>query len=236
MCEVLALTGPRPFPVRDLLPVATDMERWGIAGMGGGLAWIDASDGQLRHYKRETARRDDAWAEQAVGDATTTTLVHLRRPSLLSTIQIHDTQPFVSADESFAFAHNGELRRHGEYRVRYEARDLLRDRAVRAVGFHFLADALRDMEPAQAFSHLQEAMGGPNNLLYLGADGLLLAYSACEENPVYRFRLGDRIGVAPALYSRDRAVFDLARPGAEYLDDLPIGESTVLNDRLPVRA
>lgn len=237
MCELLALTGLRPFPVRDLLPVATDIERWGIAGMGWGLAWIDAGDRRLRHYKRETALRDDELAERAVGDAmTTTALVHLRRPSLLSTIQIHDTQPFVSADEGFAFAHNGDLRRHGEYRARYEARDLLRGRADTEVGFHFLSDALRDMEPGQALSSVQEAMGGPNNLLYLGRDGLLLAYSASEENPVYRFRLGDRIGVATALYSRDRAVFDLALTGAEYLDDLPIGESLVLSDGLALRA
>ena len=237
MCELLALTGPRPFPVRDLLPIAAAVERWGIAGMGWGLAWIDARDGRLRHYKHETALRDDERAAHAIGDATTTTaLVHLRRPSLLSTIQPHDTQPFVSADDSFAFAHNGELRRHGEYRARYAARDLLRGRADTEVGFHFLADLLRDMEPARALVRLQDAMGGPNNLLYLGGDGLLLAYSASEENPVYRFRLDDRIGVVTALYSRDRAVFDLALPDATYLDELPIGQAMTLTERSAVRA
>ncbi len=239
MCELLALTGPRPFPVRDLLPIAAAVERWGIAGMGWGLAWIDARDGQLRHYKRETALRDDARAAHAVDDATTTTaLVHLRRPSLLSTIQLHDTQPFVREDEDdgFAFAHNGELRRHGEYRARYAARALLRGRADTEVGFHYLTDLLREMDPARALVRLQDDMGGPNNLLYLGGDGLLLAHSASEENPIYRFRRGEQIGVVTALYSRDRAVFDLALPDATYLDELPIGHPTVLTARYAARA
>jgi len=237
VCELLALTGPRPFPVRDLLPMAAAVERWGIAGMGWGLAWIDARDGRLRHYKRETALRDDEQAPRIVADAmTTTALVHLRRPSLLSTIQRHDTQPFVSADEGFAFAHNGELRRHAEYRPRYTARALLRGRADTEVGFHYLADLLRETDPARALVRLQDDMGGPNNLLYLDGAGLLLAYSASEENPVYRFRLGERIGVVTALYSRDRAVFDLALPDAAYLGELPIGRTVALTARDAVSA
>jgi len=238
VCELLALTGPRPFPVRELLPIAVAVERWGIAGMGWGLAWIDARDGRLRHYKRETALRDDDRAEGAVGDAmTTAALVHLRRPSLLSTLGPADTQPFIGVDPAFAFAHNGDLRDHTRYRPRYAARGLLRGRADSEVGFHLLADLLREgTDPARALARLQEDMGGPNNLLYLDGDGLLLAYSASKENPVYRFRLGDRIGVVTALYSRDRAVFDLALPDAAYLDELPIGQSTVLTARYAVRA
>ena len=77
MCELLALTGPRPFPVREILPIAAAVERWGIAGMGWGLAWIDTRDGLLRRYKREIALRDDAQAAHVVGDAMTTTVLVL---------------------------------------------------------------------------------------------------------------------------------------------------------------
>ncbi len=238
MCELLALTGSRPFPVRDLLPPARAAERWGIAGMGWGVAWIDARDGRLRHYKRETALRDDDRAEGAVSHAmTTAALVHLRRPSLLSTVGPADTQPFMGTDPAFAFAHNGDFKHHARYRPRYAARGLLRGRADSEVGFHYLADLLREgTDPARALTRLQEDMGGPNNVLYLGGNGLLLAHSASEENPVYRFRLGERIGVVTALYSRDRAVFGLALPDAAYLDELPLGRPTELGERVAVRA
>src|SRR5579864_7691739 len=97
MCELLALVSPRPFAVLDVLLLASDIERWGIAGMSWGAGWIDATSGALRHYKREVALRDDDRVAEALRGATTTTLmVHLRRPSLLSTLTLADTQTFFS--------------------------------------------------------------------------------------------------------------------------------------------
>lgn len=235
MCELLALVGPRPFSVVETLPLAQGVERWGIAGMGWGAAWIDAASGALRHYKRETALRDDERAASAIGASMTTALlVHLRRPSLLSTIGPADTQPFVCAEPAFAFAHNGDLKRHGEYRARYAAHGLLHGRADTEVGFHHLAELRRTLDPAAALLRLQEEMTGPNNFLYLGGDGRLLAYAAGDENPVYRFQRGAQSGVVTALYSRDRAVFDLVLPDAEYLDELPVGQPQALNEPVAV--
>lgn len=236
MCELLALVGPRPFAVVETLPLAREVERWGIAGMGWGAAWIDAVSGTPRHYKRAAALRDDADAADALRDATTTALlVHLRRPSLLSTLGLADTQPFVCADPAFAFAHNGDLKRHAAHRPRYTERGLLHGQADTEVGFHYLAELLHVLDPAAALARLQAEMQGPNNFLYLGGDGLLLAYAAGDENPMYRFRRGEQSGVVTALYSRDRAVFDLALPDAEYLGELPIGQPYAVGDPLAAR-
>ncbi len=228
MCEVLALVGTRPFAVLEALPLASGVERWGIAGMGWGAAWLDASSGTLRHYKRETALRDDDRAAVALEGAQTTALiVHLRRPSLLSTLSFADTQPFASDEPPFAFAHNGDLDKHEQYRPRYAERGLLRGRADTEVGFHYLAELRRELAPAEALLRLHADMGGPSNYLYLDGDGLLLAYAAGEQ-PLYRFRRGAQRGVVSALYSRDRSVFNLVMPDADYLGELPVGQPEAL--------
>jgi predicted glutamine amidotransferase len=227
MCELLAMVGPRPFAVLDAVPLASGVERWGIAGMSWGAAWVDAASGALRHYKRDVALRDDGRAEEALHGAMTTTLfIHLRRPSLLSTLSMADAQPFASDDPPFIFAHNGDFKRHEEYRPRYAG--LLRGRADTEVAFQHLVELRREHEPVEALLRLQDELQGNNNLLYLDGDGRLFVYATGEENAMYRFRQGDRYGIVTSLYSADRAVFDLVMPDAEYLGDIPIGRPEVL--------
>jgi hypothetical protein len=227
MCELLAMVSRRPFAVLDVVPLAAGVERWGIAGMSWGAAWVDAASGALRHYKRDVALRDDERAQEALRDATTTTLfIHLRRPSLLSTLSMADAQPFASDEPPFVFAHNGDFKCHEEYRPRYDG--LLRGRADTEVGFRRLVDLRREHGPVEALLRLQDDLQGNNNLLYLDGDGRLYVYATGEENAIYRFRQGDRHGIVTSLYSADRAVFDLVMPDAEYLGDVPIGYPELL--------
>src|SRR2546430_11968109 len=109
MCEVLAVAWPKPEPFGRVLPWALELERLGVAGFGWGVAWLDG-DGIVRVHKRAGKLAEDPAGQAAVRDvASERFLVHLRRPSRLSTAQLSDTQPFVRDDGGFAFCHNGFL-------------------------------------------------------------------------------------------------------------------------------
>src|ERR1700675_4855500 len=93
MCEQFIVRAAEPFALNELWPFAERLERFGIAGFGWGAAWIEPG-GRLRSYRDLRAFRDDPGREQAGEVETTTALVHLRRPSRLSTLTFADTQPF----------------------------------------------------------------------------------------------------------------------------------------------
>lgn len=229
MCELFAVASAHPFQMREYLRVARDLERWGIAGMGWGVAWIDAESGRLCCYASAHALRDDEQHAQAMSTAWTTRLVvHLRRPSLLSTCGQEDAQPFVASSPCFAFAHNGEFARHAEFRPRYASAGVLHGKADTEVAFAHLVAVRQQADPPTSLTRLQADMGGRNNMLYLGEDGLLLAYAGNRENPIYRVQHGERQGITTSLYSRDRAVFDLVIPDAVDLGDLPPGQPILL--------
>ena len=146
---------------------------------------------------------------------TTSVLVHLRRPSKLSTLQLADTQPFLDPAGRFAFSHNGDLREIRDARRRFVAEGRIHGRADTEVGARWLEDAWATMpSPAEALRCMHETFHGQANLSVLAQDGTAVAYAGNTENPVYTFRLG-RIGIAStALYSIDRSLFRIAAPGA----------------------
>jgi hypothetical protein len=235
MCEQFVARAAEPFRLDALWPLAERMERWGIAGFGWGATWL-AADGSLATHRDTRAFRDDP-ARDAVGaNETTSLLVHLRRPSRLSTLALPDTQPFVDPAGRFAFAHNGELADTREARERYRAQGRITGRADTEVGQRWLEDAWphgadgsdRDEAAEGSFAAggadgaavppllagLHGAFGGVANLAVLAADGSTHHYFGNPENPVFAFRLG-RIGVAStAVYSIDRSLFRYAAPGA----------------------
>src|SRR5205814_7785674 len=124
MCEVLAVSWDHPEPFRRILPWALGLERVGIAGYGWGVAWLDQA-GAVRGYRRPTSLVEDPDGAEALAEVRSARfLVHLRRPTKLSTVQLADTQPFVHAETergpgTFAYCHNGSLQRHEELRPRY---------------------------------------------------------------------------------------------------------------------
>ena len=203
-----------PFRLDELWPFTERLERFGMAGFGWGAAWLTA-DGHLDSHRDIRAFRDDPAAASVGATETTSALVHLRRPSKLSTLQLADTQPFVDPARRFVFSHNGDLRRIHDHRRRYQAEARIAGRADTEVGARWLEDAWDGCPgPAAALRALHATFDGQSNLAVLGADGAAVQYAANTENPVFSFRLG-RIGlVSTALYSIDRSLFQLAAPGA----------------------
>ena len=109
MCEHFIARAAEPFRLDELWPFTEKLERFGIAGFGWGAAWT-GDDGRLASYRDVRAFRDDPGREAVGRTETTSALVHLRRPSRLSTLTLPDTQPFDDPAGRFAFSHNGDLR------------------------------------------------------------------------------------------------------------------------------
>ncbi|HET7830515.1 MAG TPA: hypothetical protein VFL03_13215 [Candidatus Limnocylindrales bacterium] len=213
MCEQFVARAREPFRLDELWPLAERMERYGIAGFGWGVTWL-GDDGELHTHRDVRAFRDDP-ARDAVGTTeTTAVLVHLRRPSKLSTLSLPDTQPFVDPQGRFAFSHNGELERWQGARSAYRDQGRIRGRADTEVGQRWLEDAWGAAPATDLLTSLHDGFGGLANLAVLEKDGTSTHYAGNAENPVFTFRLG-RIGLAStAIYSIDRSLFAFAAQGA----------------------
>jgi len=146
---------------------------------------------------------------------TTSVLVHLRRPSKLSTLGLPDAQPFDDPAGRFAFSHNGDLRDVREHRARYRAAGRIHGRADTEVGARWLEDAWDGSAAVEPIlCRLHETFGGRANLAVLARDGSVHHYAGNDENPVFAFRLG-RIGlVSTGIYSLDRSLFRFVAPAA----------------------
>jgi glutamine phosphoribosylpyrophosphate amidotransferase len=214
MCEHYIARSAEPFRLDELWPFSERLEQFGLAGFGWGAAWLDG-DGRLTSYRDIRAFRDDPGREAVGRTETTVVLVHLRRPSRLSTLTLADTQPFDDPAGRFSFSHNGDLRDYQRLRAEYRAKGRIHGRADSEVGQRWLEDAWRNDEPvAQQLCALHARFGGQANLALLAAGGTPYHYAGNDENPVFSFRLG-RIGiVSTGLYSLDRSLFRLAAPRA----------------------
>ena len=214
MCEQFVARAAEPFRLDELWPYAERLERYGIAGFGWGASWGDAA-GAIRSYRHTQAFRDDPDRARLGAVETTSVLVHLRRPSRLSTLQLPDAQPFDDPAGRFAFSHNGDLRDYRAARDRYRRQGRIHGRADSEVGQRWLEDAWSDDEPvAHLLAALHDGFGGEANLAVLAGGGTPYHYAGNPENPVFTFRFG-RIGLAStALYSIDRSLFRFAARGA----------------------
>jgi hypothetical protein len=215
MCEQFVARAAEPFRIDELWPFTEQLERYGIAGFGWGAAWLDA-DGNIESHRDVRAFRDDP-ARVGIGlTETTALLVHLRRPSRLSTIGLADTQPFDDPAGRYAFSHNGDFERHADLRAGFRAQGRIHGRADTEVGARWLEDA---WDPAPAFvpgllETLHDTFGGLANLAVLTRDGHVWHYAGNRENPVFTFQLGRIAIAATGLYSLDRSLFRFVAPGA----------------------
>jgi glutamine phosphoribosylpyrophosphate amidotransferase len=207
MCEQFVARAAEPFRLDELWPFTERLERFGIAGFGWGAAWLDEHGG-LQAYRNVRAFRDDPGREQIGAVETASVLIHLRRPSKLSTLTIHDTQPFCDPAGRFVFSHNGDLRETRRWRTRFRQQGRIHGRADTEVGQRWLEDTWPDGEPVgDVLAQLHDTFGGQANLAVLTADGTPVAYAGNTENPTFTFRLG-RIGVgSTGIYSLDRSLF-----------------------------
>jgi len=215
MCEHYVARAAEPFRLDELWDFTDRLERFGIAGFGWGAAWV-GGDGAIHSHRDIRSFRDDPAGRDSVGArATTAALVHLRRPSKLSTLGLADTQPFDDPAGRFSFSHNGDLREVRTWRARYRAAGRIHGRADTEVGARWLEDGWADSAgPGTMLARLHETFGGQANLAVLAKDGGNAAYAGNTENPVFTFRLG-QIGIAATgIYSLDRSLFRFVAPTA----------------------
>ena len=214
MCEHFIARAAEPFRLDELWEFGERQERFGLAGYGWGAGWL-GSDGELHAYRDVRAFRDDPGREAVGRTETTAAIVHFRRPSRLSTIQLADTQPFEDPKGRFVFSHNGDLRDYQSLRAHYRQQGRIHGRADTEVGQRWLEDHWRrDVPVADLLGALHQRFGGEANLALLTRDGTPHHYCGNPQNPVFAFRLG-RIGIAAtSLYSLDRSLFRFAAPGA----------------------
>jgi hypothetical protein len=214
MCEQFVARSAEPFALADLWPFTERLERFGIAGFGWGAAWV-ASDGSFGLHRDLRAFRDDPWREEIGTVRTTAALVHLRRPSKLSTLTLADTQPFADAADRFVVGHNGDLREHHHPRDRYRAQGRIHGRADTEVAVRWLEDEWSDGErPAHILGALHDSFGGQANFALLLPDGSVHHYAGNRENPVFGFRLGTVDILSTGIYSVDRSLFAFVCPEA----------------------
>ena len=224
---MLLVTAEEPFRLDAVWELVEGMERYGLAGFSWGAAWV-TSAGRLDAHRSVCPFRDDPIRGSIGARESTALLVHLRRPSKLSTIGPADTQPFVDPRGRFAFGHNGDFERYAPLRRELLERGRIHGRADSEVGQRVLEDVWEVTGPAGALEGLHEALGGRANLMTLDPSGRGTAYAGNVENPLFRFRLGDRRVVSTALYSIDRSLFRLVARGARERDVVRVGTTVTL--------
>ncbi len=213
MCEHFVARSDRPFRIDELFPFTEKLERFGVAGFGWGATWTTSSTGStgstgLASYRDLRAFRDDPGREAVGRVETTSLLVHLRRPSRLSTLTLADTQPFDDPAGRFAFSHNGDLADYRARRRAFQAAGRIHGRADSEVGERWLEDAWRDDAPVGGLlATLHQTFRGQANLAVLAADGRAYHYAGNDENPVFTFRFGEIAIASTGIYSLDRSFF-----------------------------
>lgn len=213
MCEQLVARAAEPFRLDALWDLVEGLERWGLAGFGWGAAWVTA-DGAIDTHRTVAAFRDDTHRDALGATETTSLMVHLRRPSKLSTIQLADTQPFIDPAGRFVFSHNGDLAAFGPARRRYQDQGRIHGRADSEAGARWLEDVWPTGTAPALLARLHAEFGGFANLATLVPDGSSHHYAGNPENLVFAYRLGE-IGLASTgLYSLDRSLFRVAAKGA----------------------
>jgi len=214
MCEHFVARATKPFRIDELWPFTERLEQFGIAAFGWGAAWV-AQDGRLQSHRDIRAFRDDPTREAVGRNETTSLLVHLRRPSKLSTIGIADTQPFDEPGGRYSLGHNGDFLLGRDWRRRYRDQGRLHGRADTEVGARWLEDEWRADEPVpRLLGQLHRTFGGQANLAVLTADGGVHHYAGNPENPVFTFRLGGIGFASTGIYSLDRSLFRFVAPAA----------------------
>lgn len=228
MCEIVAVAAPQPKGLGPFLERAGVVEHYGVAGFGWGVAW--RTPGGVEVFKSERSIREDSDDVARLAEVSSDRyLIHLRRPSQLSTIHLADTQPFVSDRGGFAFCHNGSFLRHGEHRSTYA--DSLHGRADSEVGFRLFETMVVDngTEGEEALATLHDTLSGNANLGFLAAEGTLAVYSHHEDNDIVRFRWEGCDLATTALHSTDDSIFDLVFSGATDRRTLDNGTSVRLD-------
>ncbi len=212
MCEIFAVRWTTARPFSAIAENARAMEYYGSGRFGWGVAWLE--DGEVRRHRYEGRMEEDEAASGFLQSVESTTfVVHFRRPTLLSTIDLANTQPFLTEAADLAFCHNGLFAEYESYRGVYAQR--LAGVADSEIGFCMLEDLTASgVDVGDALRMVWEKLGGQANLAALAADGTLSLYSNHERNRFWTFRDGDADVAATELHSPDGSLFRLIFPHA----------------------
>jgi predicted glutamine amidotransferase len=212
MCEILAVASPSPVAFPDVFGWAKAMEDYGMAGFGWGVAWMGS--GKVESYLDLTRIRGERRLDDQLERVESTRyLIHLRRPSRLSTISLADTQPFVAPGGALAFCHNGTFVKESDLRADYASR--LRGSADSELGFVLMQEALDSgFAPEESLNLVQERLAGTNNVACLSSAGDVAVGGWHPANAVWEFRYGTMRIAATGLHSADNSLFDLVFPDA----------------------
>jgi len=238
MCEQFVVNAEEPFRLGDLWALAEGLERYGIAGFGWGVAWVDR-EGRIGSHRDVRAFRDDPSRSELGAVKTRAALMHLRRPSKLLTVTTADTQPFEDPKGRFAFGHNGDFRTYRPWRERYLAAGRIAGRADSEVAQRWLEDRWPGAKfgdgNGDVLAELHRTFGGEANLALLTPDGVVRHYAGNTENPLFTFRLDRLKVVSTGLYSIDRSLFRFVAPTAKERHVVPAGFTAVLASQRPVQ-
>jgi predicted glutamine amidotransferase len=219
MCEILAVKWPEPRPFSAVAQWARAMEYYGSGRFGWGVAWLDeeagTAGGRVRvHVDTGQMAADEAVAGRLGAVESTRFLIHFRRPTLLSTIQLADTQPFVMENNDLAFCHNGLFAEREAFRPAYAGR--LTGDADSQIGFCMLQDMAAEGVPVcDALAIVHAKLGGNANLATLDDQGVIALFSRHETNRFWTFRAGEAQIAATELHSPDDSLFTLIFPEAD---------------------
>jgi len=220
MCEILAVKWPEPRPFSAVAPWARAMEHYGSGRFGWGVAWLDEdaggeAGGRVRvHIDTGQMAADQAVAGELGTVESTRFVIHFRRPTLLSTIQLADTQPFVTEENDLAFCHNGLFAEREAFRPAYAGR--LKGGADSQIGFCMLQDMAGEGVPVcDALAMVYAKLGGNANLATLDTGGDIALFSQHQTNRFWTFRLGEAQIAATELHSPDDSLFTLIFPSAD---------------------
>jgi hypothetical protein len=224
MCELMAVSSREPIQLLSVLPWALGVERMGIAGYGWGISWLDPN-GRVDGYRYPGSLASDDLVNSRLNSIFSTRyLIHLRRPTRLSTIQLADTQPFVWHDNTFAFCHNGNFKRSEDIRARYEEH-LLGD-ADSEIGLYYFKDLLaRDIDPDVGLAMTNQLLEGASNLGYLDRQANLVFYCGHPGNAIWQFAYEGAGVMATEIHSPDDSLFELLFPKAEDRVRLQLGQA-----------
>ncbi len=204
MCEMMYLRKDTSFPLSDVLQYALILERYGLAGFGWGVAFVQGE--KIDYYRSELSLDEDRGGQFRLSDlAVDACLLHLRRPSFLSTIAVRNTQPYLEPDE-FAFGHNGYL----EASKRWRDEQTLIGESDSEVGFVKYKSHLSGGN--SRVDALQKTVGeligdGSANVIAMHKDGRAVATGWNRMNRLWRFRGKGFVGITTEIHSPDGILF-----------------------------
>ncbi|PSR34420.1 MAG: hypothetical protein C7B46_05760 [Sulfobacillus benefaciens] len=221
MCEMLALSSNQPLDMKQTLTWARLLEELGVASYGWGMAWVDETG--LHRYRSVLGLKYDQQALDVLGQVVTRrAFIHLRRPSLMSSQSHLNAQPYSDPNRTVAFAHNGFLSRHREYRSQFA--NQVKGTSDSEIGYlYWLAQLSLDKPFAESLVATHKALDGNANFMALAAHGTLAVYAGNQENPCYTFRIGAIHLSATSLHSMDDYLFDALFPQATDINTIPYG-------------